>query len=171
MNCWLLAAGVPLFPLCISLTSKCLSAKPLPQPRGRPWLDSSVPSLPGNGPSPRSNRKEQHKKRREQQQQQKACNISTRPADFPGRKSSAAWGVQEWWQRAGEMPAHKVVTQPSSLHTSERNHTTSVTVCVMKLRGSNPVLPDVSSPLAFMLPALPATRLGVITSKASVLSY
>lgn len=110
-----------------------VSAAPA-QPRGRPWLDSSIPSLPGNPPTP-PRQKRAAQKRKEQTTKKKACNVFTRPADFPGCKSSAAGEAEK-------------CRPPGLLRWVEerRNNMTSVKSLVKEAQRNHPVLPKVSSP-------------------------
>lgn len=59
MKCSAVRCRCSLPPLWICLTLLCLSAQPLPQPRSRPWLGSSIPISPATAPLGRN---ELHKK-------------------------------------------------------------------------------------------------------------
>lgn len=105
MKCSAVRCRCSLPPLWICLTLLCLSAQPLPQPRSRPWLGSSIPISPATAPLGRN---ELHKK-------EKGTKKKKKPATFSFARLISQ-GVKALWVgdcgnrgRAGEMPACKVV--------------------------------------------------------------
>lgn len=146
MNCWL-----PVSPSSLSVFPShrgVCQQSPCPSRRAGPgWIPLSPVSL-ATAPLPRSDRKELRKKEGNN-------NNNKKPATFPlGRLISQ--GVKG--ARLGECRnggGGRVRCRLTRLlHSRPRRTrvrgTTQLqsTVCVMKLRGSNPVLPDVSSPLS-----------------------
>lgn len=169
-----MAARASLPPLWICLTLLCLSAQPLPQPRGRPWLGSSIPISPATAPPPGRNelKKKNEKKKRERNDNNK----KSLPATFSLARLISQ-GVKALWvgdcgngSRAGEMSACKVVRSRSRYYRGGIGQPQS-RVCLMKLRGSSRFYLTCPLPARFCGSHPPTTRLGVITVRASVFCY
>lgn len=159
--CWL---PVALSPLSVFASHRCMCLSAQPLPHSRPWLDSSIPSRPGNQPSllPAA-----EKSCTEKKGTKKACNIFPRPADFPGCQSSAASAVRK--RRRGGWNAGSQGCHSAAFDGHQRGGITRPQSrgCLMKLRASTQFYPVLSPLLVFMIPILPAPRLGVITIRAS----